>query len=107
MVQIILDILITGLILGGIYALIAVGLTLQYSVGRVLNVAHGEFILVGALATYTLYTAFDISPPIAITIIPPALFFLGYLIDRTLFNHLRKTSDNTDAFSGRSLLASF
>jgi Branched-chain amino acid ABC-type transport system, permease components len=107
MVQNILDILITGLILGGIYALIAVGLTLQYGVGRVLNVSHGEFILVGALSTYTLYVGFGISPLVAIAIITPVLFILGYTLDRTLFNYLRKTSVNDDAFSGRSLLASF
>ncbi len=41
------DIVITGLLLGGIYALVSVGLSLQYGVARVLNVAHGEFIMVG------------------------------------------------------------
>lgn len=105
--QNLLDILITGLILGGIYALIAVGLTLQYGVGRVLNVSHGEFILVGALSTYTLYTSFHISPLLAIAIITPALFVIGYILDRTLYNYLRKKAPNADAFSGTSLLASF
>ncbi len=107
MIQNLLDILITGLILGGIYALIAVGLTLQYGVGRVLNVSHGEFILVGALSTYTLYVGFGISPLAAIVVITPVLFVIGYILDRMLFNYLRKTSVNADAFSGRSLLASF
>jgi branched-chain amino acid transport system permease protein len=107
MAQNILDIIITGLILGGIYALIAVGLTLQYGVGRVLNVAHGEFILLGALLTYTLYTGFGISPLSAIAIITPILFVVGYILDRTLFNYLRKKAPNVDAFSGTSLLASF
>jgi len=107
LIQNLLDILITGLILGGIYALIAVGLTLQYGVGRVLNVSHGEFILVGALSTYTLYVGFGISPLAAIVVITPVLFVIGYILDRMLFNYLRKTSVNADAFSGRSLLASF
>lgn len=107
MLQNLPDILITGLILGGIYALIAVGLTLQYGVGRVLNVSHGEFILVGALSTYTLYTSFGISPLIAIVIITPVLFIIGYFLDRTLYNYLRKKAPNADAFSGTSLLASF
>jgi branched-chain amino acid transport system permease protein len=107
MAQNLLDILITGLILGGIYALIAVGLTLQYGVGRVLNVSHGEFILVGALSTYTLYTGFGVSPLIAIVIIAPMLFVIGYILDRTLYNYLRKKAPNADAFSGTSLLASF
>lgn len=107
MLQNLPDILITGLILGGIYALIAVGLSLQYGVGRVLNISHGEFILLGALSTYTLYTSFGISPLIAIVVIAPALFILGFILDRTLYNYLRKKAPNADAFSGTSLLASF
>jgi len=102
-----LDIIITGLILGGIYALIAVGLSLQYGVGRVLNVSHGEFIMVGALATFSLFVVFGISPLVSIAIIAPGLFSLGYLIHRTIFQYLRNTSPSIDAFSGRSLLASF
>jgi branched-chain amino acid transport system permease protein len=102
-----LDIIITGLILGGIYALIAVGLTLQYGVGRVLNVSHGEFIMLGALVTYTFYTVIGISPLVTIAVVAPALFMIGYLLDRTLFNYLRRTSVHTETFSGRSLLASF
>ncbi len=101
------DIVITGLIIGGIYALIAVGLSLQYGVGRVLNVAHGEFILVGALSTYSLYLGFGISPLLAIVIITPVLFLVGFVLDRTLYNSIRKTSVNAEAFAGRSLLASF
>ncbi len=52
--EVIRDIIITGLLLGGIYALVSVGLSLQYGVARVLNVAHGEFIMVGAFITFWL-----------------------------------------------------
>ncbi len=107
MIESFVDIVITGLILGGIYALIAVGLSLQYGVGRVLNVSHGEFIILGALGTYSLFTVLGISPLAAIAIVTPSLFLIGYTLDRTLFNDLRKTSDNEDALEGRSLLASF
>lgn len=102
-----LDIVITGLILGGIYALIAVGLSLQYGVGRVLNVAHGEFIILGALITYSLYTAGGLNPLLAIVIVGPILFLVGYGLDRSIFNELRRSSVNEDAFEGRSLLVSF
>lgn len=101
------DIIVTGLILGGVYALIAVGLSLQYGVGRVLNVSHGEFIILGALATYSLYTVAGVNPLLAIAIVAPALFVIGFVLDRTMFNDLRKTSDDDDIFEGRSLLASF
>jgi branched-chain amino acid transport system permease protein len=101
------DILMTGLILGGIYALIAVGLSLQYGVGRVLNVAHGEFIILGALSTFTLYTVLGVNPIVAVAIVAPAMFALGFALDRTIFNDLRRTSPTGEVFEGRSLLASF
>ncbi|RPI25007.1 MAG: branched-chain amino acid ABC transporter permease [Actinobacteria bacterium] len=101
------DIVITGLILGGVYALIAVGLSLQYGVGRVLNVSHGEFIILGALATYSLFTVSGVNPLASIAIVTPGMFAVGYVLDRTMFNELRRTSPDDDAFEGRSLLASF
>ena len=103
----VLDVVIAGLIMGGIYALIAVGLSLQYGVGRVLNVAHGEFIMIAAFATFSLYTVFGISPLISLIICGPALFIIAFLIHRTLFRYLRKTSESMDVFEGNSLLASF
>ena len=102
-----IDVIITGLILGGLYALIAVGLSLQYGVGRVLNVSHGEFIILAALAAYSLYTVAGINPLVAITFVAPVLFAIGFGLDRTLFNDLRRTSFDEDHFEGRSLLVSF
>lgn len=103
----VLDIIITGLILGGLYALIAVGLSLQYGVGRVLNVAYGEFIMLGSLITYSLFVEAGIGPFLAVAIVLPALLAIGYALDWTLFDNLRRTSTNEDVFEGRSLLASF
>ena len=94
MLENLLDIIITGLILGGIYALIAVGLSLQYGVGRVLNIAHGEFIMLGAFITFSLFVVFGISPIVSIAIVGPVLFILGYVIHRTLFQYLRNIQKN-------------
>jgi branched-chain amino acid transport system permease protein len=102
-----LDVVIGGLIMGGIYALIAVGLGLQYGVGRVLNVSHGEFIMLGAFATWTMFTVFGISPLISLVICGPVLFILGFIIHRTLFQYLRGTAESIGAFADSSLLASF
>jgi len=103
----VLDIVIGGLIMGGIYALIAMGLSLQYGVARVLNIAYGEFIMLGAFATYSLYTVFGISPLVSLIICGPALFIIGFLIHRTLLQYLRGKSESIDIFEGNSLLASF
>jgi branched-chain amino acid transport system permease protein len=103
----ILDVVIAGLLLGGLFALIAVGLSLQYGVARVLNIAHGEFIMLGALGTWTLYTAFHINPLISLAIGGPIAFILGFVIHRTLFRHLLARSASARVFEGHSMLASF
>jgi branched-chain amino acid transport system permease protein len=102
-----LDILIAGLIQGGIYALIAVGLNLQYGVARVLNVSHGEFIMFAAFITYSLYSLFGINPLVSLLICGPLMLLIGFFIHRTLFQRLRDTSESIDIFEGNSLLASF
>ena len=107
MLSVILDIAINGFIMGGIYALIAVGLSLQYGVGRVLNVAHGEFIMLGAFSTWSLYTVFGISPLVSLVICGPVLFIVGFFIHRTLFQYLRNKAESIGAFIDNSLLASF
>lgn len=102
-----LDIAIGGLITGGIYALIAVGLSLQYGVGRVLNVSHGEFIMVGAFAGWSLYTIWGISPLVSLVICSPIFFLIGFFVHITLFRYLRSRSKSVEAFIDSSLLVSF
>ena len=103
----ILDIGIGGLLIGGIYALIAMGLSLQYGVARVLNVSHGEFIMLGAFATWALYITFGISPLISLVIVGPLIFIIGFLLHRTLFRSLLKSSPSLPTFEGKSMLATF
>jgi branched-chain amino acid transport system permease protein len=103
----VLDIVIGGLLMGGIYALIAMGLSLQYGVARVLNIAHGEFIMLGAFATWVLYTALDVNPLLSLVIVGPLIFIIGFLLHRTLFRSLSKSAPSVAAFEGSSLLATF
>jgi branched-chain amino acid transport system permease protein len=107
MIVTLLDIVIAGLLLGGLYALIAMGLSLQYGVARVLNIAHGEFIMLGALTTWTLHTVFGINPLLALVVCAPAGFILGFILHRTLYRRLMVTSATPGIFEGNSLLASF
>jgi branched-chain amino acid transport system permease protein len=102
-----LDVLVAGLILGGIYALIAMGLSLQYGVARVLNVAHGEFIMLGAMSTYTLYTVLHINPLLSVVISGPIIFILGYLLHFFFFRYLREKSASLAVFESNSILAAF
>jgi branched-chain amino acid transport system permease protein len=102
-----LNIVIAGLLLGGLYALIAMGLSLQYGVARVLNISHGEFIMIGALTTWMLYTAFGLNPLVCLAVCGPVAFILGYIIHRTLFKRLLASSASPGIFESNSMLASF
>jgi branched-chain amino acid transport system permease protein len=103
----ILDVGIAGLLMGGLYALIAMGLSLQYGVARVLNIAHGEFIMLGALLTWTLHTTLGINPLLSLVICVPLGFFLGYILHSTLYKRLMVTSASPGIFESNSMLASF
>jgi branched-chain amino acid transport system permease protein len=107
MVVTILEVVISGLLLGGLYALIAMGLSLQYGVARVLNISHGEFIMLGGMTTWTLYTAFGVNPLLSLAVVGPVTFILGFIIHRTLFKRLFSSAESPGAFEGNSMLASF
>ncbi len=77
------DIIITGLLLGGIFALVSVGLSLQYGVARVLNVAHGEFIMIGAFVTFWLFGSVNLNPIVSIVVTAPMIFVIGWLLHVT------------------------
>ena len=57
-----LELIASGLITGGIYALVGLGLNLQYGLMRILNIAHGEFLMLGAYLTWMGHTQFGLSP---------------------------------------------
>jgi len=104
---IVLDVIIAGLLTGGIYALLAAGFSLQYGVARVMNVSHGEFIMLGALATYSLYVPFGINPLVSLAIVGPILFIIGFLINKILFERIRRLAGSIEVFEGWSILVSF
>lgn len=103
----ILNIVIDGLLMGGLYALIAMGLSLQYGVARVFNISHGEFIMIGAFITWVLYTVCGVNPLVSLVIVGPAAFILGFILHRTLFHTLSAKAPNPDAYVASSLLATF
>ena len=105
--RLILDVIISGLIQGAIYGLIAAGLNLQYGVARILNVAHGEFVMVGAFWTYIMHTLFKVDPLISLVIFSPITLLVGYLLYRSLFQYIRKSSETMEMFEGNSMLVSF
>jgi branched-chain amino acid transport system permease protein len=73
----ILQAIVSGLLLGGVYSLICVGLTLTFGVMRIINFAHGEFLMVAMYATYFFTVGFKAEPYVAIVFVLPALFLFG------------------------------
>lgn len=101
------DIVVGGLITGGIYALVALGLNLQYGLMRVLNVAHGEFLMMGAYLTYSLHTAWGVNPLLTLLVTGPASFGAGLVLHRLLYARILAAGEAPEALESRSLLLSF
>jgi branched-chain amino acid transport system permease protein len=102
-----IELLASGLITGGIYALVAMGLNLQYGLMRILNVAHGEFLMLGAYLTYWAYVVSRVSPLLSLPAVFVALFGGGLLVHRLCFRRLAETTPEVEAFEARSLLVAF
>lgn len=102
-----MDILIGGAILGAIYSLVAVGLNLQYGVTRILNVAYGEFLMLGAYITYFSYTLFGVNPFLSLIISGSIIFALGILIQIGIFRRIIRVSKSAEELEFRSLLLCF
>ena len=100
-------IIFEGILWGGIYALVAMGFSLQYGVARVLNLAHGEFIMFAAFSSLSLYVLFGISPLFSLVIVSLGLGIIGFLLHSTLFRRLLRSSPSSAAFESSSLLAAF
>jgi len=91
-----LQALVSGLMAGGVYALISMGLTLIFGVMRVINFAHGEFLMLGMYAAIVLSTAIGLDPYVSVLLIAPAFFVLGMGVQRVVILPLvRKGAPHT------------
>ena len=80
---------ILGVLIGGVYALMASGLTLVFGIMRVINVAQGAMVVLGAYLSYSLFTVAHIDPLLSILLITPVMFALGVGIHRVFIRSLR------------------
>jgi branched-chain amino acid transport system permease protein len=93
--------IILGLLIGGVYALLASGLTLIFGVMRVINIAHGAFLILAAFVTYSIWTATGIDPLLSIAVTTPMMFAFGWALYAAAIRRVR------DAHISSSVLLTF
>jgi len=102
-----MDIVITGILLGATYSLLAMGLTLQYGVARIMNLANGEMLVAGAFGAFWVYTAQQLNPMLALLFVVPVAFVLNAAIYRWLLVPLVRRAKSRGQLEVDSILATF
>ena len=82
--------IILGVLTGGVYALMASGLTLVFGIMKVINVAQGALVILAAYLSYSLFTRLHIDPFASIVILTPAMFLLGVAVQLVFIRTLRR-----------------
>ena len=93
-VRVLLQAIVSGLLAGGVYALIGVGLNLIFGVMKIINFAHGSLLMLGMYSTYWLFTFFKIDPYLSLAITVPLLFLVGIIIQKTLIHPIMEHPEN-------------
>lgn len=102
-----LDFLLAGLVIGGIYALIAIGLNLQYGVARVLNLAYGEFLMLAGYAAFWAFTLVGAPPLLTLLAGAPLAFGLSWLLFRFVLHPLLGRTPDQGKREVDSILSTF
>src|SRR6266850_8043083 len=89
---------INGLLIGGIYALVSIGVTLIFGVVKIVNFAQGEFVMIGMYISFYLATQFGIDPILSLFISMPVLFVVGVLVQHFLIRRVLGPNDMPQIF---------
>ncbi|CUH64762.1 LIV-I protein H [Thalassovita autumnalis] len=99
--------LMIGLVLGGTYALVALGLSMQYGIARIMNLAHGEFMIAAAFCAYVLFNGAGLPPLVTLLIALPLGYGLSWLVYSVMMHPLVKRAPNRGQLEADSILATF
>jgi branched-chain amino acid transport system permease protein len=102
-----METIVTGILLGGTYALVALGLTLQYGVSRIMNLANGETLVAACFIAFWLFTSYAVSPLWGILVIAPVAFAINWAIYMLLLRPLVDRAKNQGMLEVDSILATF
>ncbi len=92
--RVFLQAIVSGLLTGGVYSLIGVGLNLIFGVMKIINFAHGSLLMLGMYSTYWLFTFFKIDPYLSLAITVPLLFLIGVIIQKVLIHPIIEYPEN-------------
>jgi branched-chain amino acid transport system permease protein len=98
MLEIVAQAVINGLLIGGIYALVSIGVTLIFGVVKIVNFAQGEFVMIGMYITFFLATQFGIDPVVSLIVSMPVLFVIGVLVQHFLIRRVLGLNDMPQIF---------
>jgi branched-chain amino acid transport system permease protein len=102
-----IEVILGGVILGGLYALVAIGFNLQYGMARIVNLAYGEFLMGSAFAAFWMFTLFSINPIAGMLLSVPVSFGANWVIYRLLMLPLVRRARTRDDLEGQTILATF
>ena len=105
--SLLIDIVIAGAVLGGMYALVAMGLTLQYGVARIMNLSHGESLIAAAFGALWGFGTLAVSPLLGLIVAIPVGFAINWLIYQIVLMPLVKRAKNRAMLEVDSILATF
>jgi len=89
-----LQAVVSGLLLGGVYGLVASGLTLIFGVLRIVNFAHGALMMLAMYSSYWLFTLGGIDPYVSIIVTAPAFFILGIVVQQVIIEPNRRAAEH-------------
>src|ERR1700747_1366185 len=98
MLETVVQAVINGLLIGGIYALVSIGVTLIFGVVKIVNFAQGEFVMIGMYISFYLATQFGMDPILSLLVSMPVLFLLGVLIQHFLIRRVLGPNDMPQIF---------
>jgi branched-chain amino acid transport system permease protein len=90
--ELFIQVAVSGLLLGGVYALLSMGLTLIFGVVRIINFAHGELLMLAMYLTFYLFQTYHIDPYLSIILVAPALFIVGVGVQRFIIQPIFDSS---------------
>src|SRR5260370_31882414 len=105
--SLLIDILLAGIVLGGMYALIGMGLTLQYGVARIRNLSHGEGMIAAAFGAHWAFIAFIVSPLLGLIVAMPLAFAANWFVYQIVLMPLVRRAKNRAMLEVDSILATF